>query len=127
MKKLVLAVMMVVVFGAGVSSGYEIIDVENNPLDFEKFCKSATVEDFEALVSKIGPDGVLNKRGETLLIAAARLEMFGIVKRLCNMGANVNIKDELGITPLVCAAIRRNTKMVEYHYEIGRASCRERV
>ena len=45
--------------------------------------------------------------------------MFGIVKRLCDMGANVNAKNKYGYNAMVYAALNRNPKMIQYLIDKG--------
>lgn len=54
----------------------------------------------------------MNLAGETVLHYACKLEFCDIIKHLIKFGANVNVQDKLGHTPLHLAVVTYNYKDV---------------
>ena len=55
----------------------------------------------------------------TALHLAVKYEHLDVVQFLCEKGASVNIKNEIGSTPLHCAAFTGNTAIIEYLIQRG--------
>mgnify|MGYP003362143482 CR=1 FL=1 len=88
--------------------------------DFEQICKHGSLESFNEFISAIGgPDGPLNVNNDRPLLIAAKHNMFGIVRMLCDMGADVNLHNNYNYTPLMYAAANRNVKMLTYLIDRG--------
>nr|DAE84741.1 MAG TPA: ribonuclease [Caudoviricetes sp.] len=93
---------------------------QNYVPDFEKICKNGSLESFNEFISALGgPDAPLNGNNDRPLLIAAKLNMFGIVRMLCDMGADVNLHNTYNYTPLMYAAANRNVKMITYLIDRG--------
>jgi ankyrin repeat protein len=70
--------------------------------------------------SGIDIDGIYNDpQNETLLHYAARYNWINTIKYLCDKGANPDILDSFGWTPLLIAAYFGHTSIVKYLLDYG--------
>lgn len=93
---------------------------QNYVYDFEQICKHGSLESFNEFISAIGgPNAPLNVNNDRPLLIAAKHNMFGIVRMLCDMGANMNLHNTYNYTPLMYAAANRNVKMLTYLIDHG--------
>lgn len=116
MKKMMILVTLVVMLVGGKAQAH----YQNYAPDFEKICKNGSLESFNEFISAIGgPDGPLNVNNDRPLLIAAKHNMFGIVRMLCDMGADVNLHNNYNYTPLMYAAANRNVKMITYLIDRG--------
>lgn len=116
MKKIVVLVVAVCVMLVGSTSG---LAVENQIENFIALCENGSVEEFEEAIREFGVDSPLSDNNETPLLVATRRDMLGIVRRLIDMGAEVNLTNNFNISPLMYAAVNRNPKMIQYLLEHG--------
>lgn len=93
--------------------------VEDQVKQFINLCEKGTVDDFERIIGKVGINAPLNEHHNTPLMCATIVNMFGIVRRLCDMGADVNAQSIDGRTALAFAASCRHVKIVRYLLDHG--------
>lgn len=93
--------------------------VENQVRQFINLCEKGTVDDFERIIGKVGVNAPLNDDHFTPLMCATIAKMFGIVRRLCDMGADVNARSVDGRTALTFAAACRHIQIVRYLLDHG--------
>lgn len=93
--------------------------IENQVDTFLNLCKNGTVEEFDQNIREVGVDIFLNDRRDTPLLVAAKNNMFGIVRRLCDMGADISVVNTNGTNALMYAAVNRNPKMIKYLLDMG--------
>lgn len=93
--------------------------VENQVKQFVNLCEKGTVDDFERIIGKVGINAPLNDDHFTPLMCATIAKMFGIVRRLCDMGADVNARSTDGRTALAFAAACRHIEITKYLLDHG--------
>lgn len=86
---------------------------------FINLCKNGTVEEFNRIMGKVGVNTPLNFEDSTPIIAAAESNMFGIVRRLVDMGADINYLNNKNRNALYYAMQCNNLKMAQYLLDHG--------
>lgn len=114
LKKILCAVVLVMVFVASCFAR------DDNKDRFLNLCKNGTVEEFNRIMKNVGgPNILLDNDDNSPLIIATKWGMFGIVRRLIDMGADVNHSDIFGNTALIWASCFKNLKIMQYLLDHG--------
>lgn len=114
LKKSVCAIILVMAFGTVCFAR------DDNKQHFINLCKNGTVEEFNRIIKNVGgPNVLLDDDCNTPIIIAAQWGMFGIVRRLVDMGADVNTADIFGRSALLWACFNDDLKIAQYLVDHG--------